>query len=132
MGRVILLLIISGSLLGLLSGFSLKDATVRGVVTVQVDDFSLRMSSEGGSPTEGSVTMYPNPATDLVTITPSAGTHIEYLKIVSLATGVAVFEATVTPPTSYQLSLAAGSYVFKVENNLEQEFEEQVIIQSAP
>jgi hypothetical protein len=132
MGRVILLFMVLGSLLGSLSGFSLRDATVNGNFTIHVEDFSLRMSSESGSPTEGSVTMYPNPAIDLITITASVGTHIEYLEIVSLATGTTVFEALVSPPTSYQLSLAAGSYLFKVENDLGQAFEEQIIIQSAP
>ena len=50
----------------------------------------------------------------------------------ALATGITIFETTVTPPTSYQLSLAAGCYLFEVENDLGQALEEQIIIQSAP
>lgn len=116
--------------IGLLVGTFSAFAPVRGIVTVQIEGITL-MPGEGG-PTTGTVTFSPNPATTQVTITPSDGTHIETLKIMSATTGVMVFETTVNPPAAYRVGLDPGTYIFEVKNNLSETMSERIVIQAAP
>lgn len=90
------------------------------LVTVVIEEISVRKPAPHNriqlrsTPT---VSIYPNPATTQLTVSPGVGTTLTHLKIVSTASGTTYLDTAISGAAQHRLYLPTGTYSFLLQTS---------------